>query len=822
MAGMNDTEELERYINIPEHLETGILLACLSSHFDAKRIEKPKREPKFYKQYKEWLQKTPLPSAKAIYNTLRKLTPIVKREKKIIFTITKGYGVFYRIKESYLKNLCENIMKDNTAAIQLLQEHQAVEESNSDNARTLSNVSEDSVNDKEGLFDIDTASLEEVVEDMNKKLEQETKFLKTNMDDSYMTQSPLDETDISLLVKRALETEIPVITSTIKKDIEVIYKERMDSIESKYKQRINLLEEHIASMEKKVTEHHKQMEITLEKSRKMSDTLRHRSHYCMETMKEVSASVENATADMTTTIEDLVELKTDDIVDRLNDTMEMAEQDIAATMISFHKTVKSNSAGIPAYDKENQRLTQLRDQCNEKMDTIEKRCERIGQMACDKMDETLAKKMTEFGKHMEGEMTNFKTMLNNSQTNTQSTQDSSSRVKHSDWTNTQHQNEIPYSQFHTKTQTASNHNPYKRNTFPMVNTEYLRKNVKHTCSDRSQVLDFYMKLRTTIKAGGIYIKEIEKIELDATIMEETPGSPDYTTQSNALYTILANEDIIPSDYVEAQNKIMSRNNTQDGFAALKAILMTVHPSLTRKPPPSITPTYSKYGDISLYEHAVRNYFLMHYLYSGYKHTELQKTQQFLRGLDDDVFTSAIQRVVNQIDNVRNFGGDVPEQYTINAISGTIQNMNEYGDKLTPTVNMMQRYHKDTNNKHKSQKPATQKQNRRKLVNAQCGGCKAFGHKMIDCNMIGRVLAIHELLKTHPTLCKKILTNHISKNDPAKRMAIVRSLQQCDIISPNTSAEDCILDESINDTIDCTINAADSVIVGDSQHISNIE
>ena len=356
-----------------------------------------------------------------------------------------------------------------------------------------------------------------------------------------------------------------------------------------------------------------------------------------------------------------------------------------------------------------------------------------------------------------------------------------------------------------------------------VNTEYLRKNVKHTCSDRSQVLDFYMKLRTTIKAGGIYLKQIEAISLDETIVEPTGGAPDYTTQSNAFYTILANEDIIPSDYVEAQNKIMSRNNTQDGFAALKSILMTVHPSLTRKPPPNTTPTYSTYGDISLYEHAVRNYFLMQYLYSGYKHTELQKTQQFLRGLDDDVFASAIQRVVNQIDNVRNFGGDVPEQYTINSISGTIQNMNEYGQKFTPTVNVMQKYHKSKNsNNSRSESTSQAKQTRRKLVNAQCGGCKTFGHKMIDCNIIGKVLAILELVKTHPTLCKKVLTNHINKNDPAKRMAIVRSLQQCEILSNNTSAEDCLLDDNINETIDCIINAADSAIIGNKENMPHEE
>ena len=169
--------------------------------------------------------------------------------------------------------------------------------------------------------------------------------------------------------------------------------------------------------------------------------------------------------------------------------------------------------------------------------------------------------------------------------------------------------------------------------------------------------------------------------------------------------------------------------------------------------------------------------------------------------------------MNQIDNIRNFGGDVPEQYTITAISGTIQNMNEYGQKFTPTVNVMQRMRKRNNNAYSppAESSTSKPTMRKKLVNSQCSGCKTFGHKMIDCNIIGKVLAIMELAGTHPALCKKILSNHISKNDPSKRMAVIRSLQQCDVLPNDITAEESILDTLVNETVECTINAADGAL-----------
>ena len=835
MAGINHDDEDEIYVNIPGHLECEVLSKCLSSHFDDKMM-KDEKQPKFMKQYKEWLLNTTSPSAKVIYNTMRKLTPIIKRDKNIIFTITKGYGVYYRIKKSYLEALCITIFKDNPEILQMI-DTLANNEAKSEEVDSIKdNRSEESMVVCEGTIDIDTASIEEVVEDMNKMMERESKFLKKDLKDTYKDQDSHNDIAISVMIKEAIAAEIPHITATIRKEFDILHKTNIDDIHAK-----------IAKMEMKVEAHHKQMESTLEKSRKMSDTLRHRTHYCNEKLKEVMSKVDNATAEVNTTIEDLVELKSENIVDKLNDTMEMAERDIAATMITFHKTVKTQTALVPEHNHGNEyviqcnKLEELHGLYKAKLDKVETQIQLNTENALVQMDAILITKMADLERDAEEKkenLTQFFDALKNKIPKTVTSRPPDEEEMEQERPDSSAQTYNTRTHFHHPTI----QNPYKRNTeatkpshgvrnnvmdgrhrysngIPTVNTEYLRKNVKHKCLDKSQVLDFYMKLRTTVKGGGIYMKEIEHITLEDTIMEQTHGAPDYMLQSNALYTILANEDIIPSEYVEAQNKIMSRNNTQDGFAAMKAILMTVHPSLTRKPPPITPPMYSTHGDISLYEQAVRNFFLIQYLYNGHSHTELQKTQQFLRGLDDESYASAIQRVVNQIDNVRNFGGKVPEQYTITAISGTIQNMNEYGQTFTPTVNVMQRMKRRGDHAHSSSDTSYKPKSttRKKLVNAQCSGCKTFGHKLIDCSIIGKVLAIMELADTHPGLCKKILSSHISKNDPSKRMAVIRSLQQCEVLPNDMTVEEGILDEKVNETVECTINAADGAITAENSN-----
>ena len=87
-------------------------------------------------------------------------------------------------------------------------------------------------------------------------------------------------------------------------------------------------------------------------------------------------------------------------------------------------------------------------------------------------------------------------------------------------------------------------------------------------------------------------------------------------QSNAQHTILANEEVIPNDYLRAQNCIQPKSKNMDSFGTLKSMLMTVHPNLNKTTPPDRAPIYSAHNDLDLYEQALRNYFLLHYLYDG--------------------------------------------------------------------------------------------------------------------------------------------------------------------------------------------------------------
>ena len=411
MAGINRDDEDEIYINIPGHLEVEVLSKCLSSYFDDKQINNEK-QPKFMKQYKEWLLNTTSPSAKVIYNTMRKLTPIIKKDKNIIFTITKGYGVYYRIKRSYLKDLCITTFKDNPEIQQLIDILANTEAKSEEVDSIKENTSEESMVICDRNIDIDTASIEEVVEDMNKMMERESQFLKKDLKDTYKAQDSLNDNTISVMIKEAIAAEIPYIMATIRKEFETMHQTNMDNINKK-----------ISLMENKVEAHHKQMESTLEKSRKMSDTLRHRTHYCNEKLKEVMSKVDNATAEVHTTIEDLVELKSENIVDKLNDTMEMAERDIAATMITFHKTVKTQTAQAPDLNHRHEYATQcgkleeLHGLYEAKLEKVETQLQLDTENALVQMDAILITKLADLERDAEEKKDNlqhfFDTLKNN-------------------------------------------------------------------------------------------------------------------------------------------------------------------------------------------------------------------------------------------------------------------------------------------------------------------------------------------------------------------------------------------------------------------------
>ena len=215
--------------------------------------------------------------------------------------------------------------------------------------------------------------------------------------------------------------------------------------------------------------------------------------------------------------------------------------------------------------------------------------------------------------------------------------------------------------------------------------EYLRKNVNMTCADQDQILEFYIKLRLAIAKGGIYIRPIEDINKQETIVEYTTDSTnaDREIQSNALFTLLSNEKFIPNDFVMAQNSLLAYTTTMDGFGALKAMLKLTHPTLNMKRPPSNAPILSESQDIHTYKQSLKNFYLLHKLYNGTTYTQLEKSRQFIQGIDDDQYSDAVVQIRHQLDTVYTMNVKLHDDYTIENLTSTIINItNEYDQNKT--------------------------------------------------------------------------------------------------------------------------------------------
>ena len=176
--------------------------------------------------------------------------------------------------------------------------------------------------------------------------------------------------------------------------------------------------------------------------------------------------------------------------------------------------------------------------------------------------------------------------------------------------------------------------------------DYLRKNINITCNDNEQILDFYIKLHLAVDKGGIYLHPIEDMTKYSTLALILPSQDDSDRQkqSHALYPLLCNENIIPSDFKMAQNCILGNADHANGFGALKAMLTVVHPLLNNKRPSNVPPLLSDSHDIRTYAMKLRNYFLLHKLYSNVDNSPMDKSRQFLQGIDDDQYTEATLRI----------------------------------------------------------------------------------------------------------------------------------------------------------------------------------
>ena len=328
----------------------------------------------------------------------------------------------------------------------------------------------------------------------------------------------------------------------------------------------------------------------------------------------------------------------------------------------------------------------------------------------------------------------------------------------------------------------------------------MRKNVNITCTEQNQILEFYIKFRLVLEQGGIHIVPIDKIIKNKSIAQDKPGitQEDQRLQSNALFTLLSNEKIIPSDFTMAQNCIQGFASTMDGFGALRAMLKLTHPTLSKKRPSNVPPVLSDSTNIHSYEQNLRNFYLLHKLFSDIEFSPIEKAKQFLQGMDDGQYIEAVQRVQHQLDTFESLKVPLTEDYSIDNMASTIINISsEYENTKTVVNTMRQNSHTSYHNKvhqydkrtpHTAfQQRPTPRKSTEKIDKAQCFACRQFGHTVTHCRLLPKVLAVLQFKSKYGDKCDTILRQHIRNNTVDSKRVFVRTLQNMNILS---QAEDC--------------------------------
>ena len=339
--------------------------------------------------------------------------------------------------------------------------------------------------------------------------------------------------------------------------------------------------------------------------------------------------------------------------------------------------------------------------------------------------------------------------------------------------------------------TTPKHNiGYSTSYYRGPNLDYLRKNVNVTCSEQNQILEFYIKFRLALQPGGIFVLPIDEITKYKSIAQDKPGitAEDQRLQSNALFTLLSNEKIIPSDFTMAQNCILGFASTMDGFGALRAMLKLTHPTLSKQRPSNIPPVLSESTDIHSYEQSLRNFYLPHKLFSNTEYKPIEKAKQFLRGIDDDQYNDAVQRVQHQLDTVESLNVPLNEDYDIENIASTIINISGEYLNTKAVINTMNDHFKHRKPSYQPKRHYTEKQmpvqrsKNDKVDKTQCYACKLFGHTVTHCRLLPKVLAILQFKEKHTDKCSTILKQHIRNNTIESKRIFVRTLQNMEIIS----------------------------------------
>lgn len=347
--------------------------------------------------------------------------------------------------------------------------------------------------------------------------------------------------------------------------------------------------------------------------------------------------------------------------------------------------------------------------------------------------------------------------------------------------------------------------PYKPNPLE-PDMEYLRKNINITCTEQDQILEFYIKLRLAVAKGGIYLRPIDTIVKDQSIAQNTLNKEAHQSQSNALYTILANEKYIPKTFTMAQNCILGYSTSMDGFSALKAMLKLTHPVLNKKRPTPNPPTLSDSTDIHNYEQNLRNYYLLHRLYNKTEYPSIDQSKQFLRGIEDDKYSDAVKRIQNQLDTTEMMQIPLPDDFTLDNIASSIINItDEYDDEHTAIVRAAnsapyRRQSSPHDNRTRLSRPhshtrSASSTNNQRFSKVQCNACKFFGHTITHCSLLPKVLAINQYQSSNKSQCETILRKHISQNSVSSKKTFVRALQQAQVL-PEAEDSDDLMDNEL--------------------------
>lgn len=255
----------------------------------------------------------------------------------------------------------------------------------------------------------------------------------------------------------------------------------------------------------------------------------------------------------------------------------------------------------------------------------------------------------------------------------------------------------------------------------------------------------------------------------------------------------------------AQNCILGYTNTMDGFGVLKAMLKIVHPILNNKRPSNVPPLFSLHQDIHAYEQSLRNYYQLHKLYNGTEFRPLEKSKQFLHGIDDDQYTSAVTRIRHILDTTEAHGADLNDDYTIDNLASTIINLTTEYEHTTTVVRTMRHNHshrpvstpsQTAQDKYTPRRNFQRNRNGKSVRKIQCHACKMFGHAVQKCTLLPKALAIIQFQSKQKQQCELILKQHIANNTVEAKRNIVHVLQSMQILPMDVDPDEYIEDDII--------------------------